>query len=140
LEDRSNLFFHGVISRREIALALNQADILVNIGNNSALQLPSKIIEYIFYEKPILNFVSIKNDSSLKTMKDYPALTIYKKNKIISKRLVDKIEKFLTHPPVVSNRYKKSIIENHSLEKISSLYKNIFLHESININKKLKIR
>lgn len=137
---RPNLFVHGVVSRKKVAVALAEADILVNIGNNSPLQLPSKIFEYIFYEKPILNFVSIKNDSSLKIIKDYPALTIYKRNKILPQKLIEKIQKFVTHPPIILGKYKKLIAASHSSERVSSLYNNIFLQNINDINKKQRYK
>jgi len=126
---KANLFVHGVVSRKEVASALAEADILVNIGNNSSLQLPSKIIEYIYYEKPMLNFTSIKNDSSLKILKDYPALTIYKNNKNISKKLSEQIEKYVTRPPAIPGKYKKFISKAYSSKKVSSLYNNIILQK-----------
>jgi hypothetical protein len=136
---RPHLFVHGVVSRKKVAAALAKADILVNIGNNSSLQLPSKIFEYIFYEKPILNFVSIRNDSSLKIIKDYPVLTIYKRNKILHQKLIEKIEKFVTHPPIILAKYKKLITATYSSERVSSLYNNIFLQDINNKNKKQRL-
>ncbi len=51
---------------------LAQADVLINIGNSVANQLPSKVIEYMGYCKPILNVYKIKNCPSLKYYNRYP--------------------------------------------------------------------
>lgn len=52
--------------------ALLHADILVNLGNCVANQMPSKIMEYISTGKPILNISMISNCSTLPVLGRYP--------------------------------------------------------------------
>lgn len=63
---------HGVVSRETIERVLEEADVLVNVGNVSSYQLPSKIVEYTATGKPILNIASVANDTSLELLADYP--------------------------------------------------------------------
>lgn len=65
---------HGRIPKAEIPSAMRQADILVNCGNITDYQLPSKIYEYMATGKPIINFVLNPKDTSLPAMKDYPSV------------------------------------------------------------------
>ena len=68
------LFLHGLVNRSKVMQAMKEADILVNIGNNNPYQLPSKLVEYVTMEKPILNLHTIDSDSSKEFLDGYPAL------------------------------------------------------------------
>lgn len=46
---------HGLCSREEVQQAMRDMDILLNIGNTTDFQLPSKAVEYLAAGKPILN-------------------------------------------------------------------------------------
>lgn len=70
---RSRVFVHGVVNRVEVHTAMMDADILVNIGNESTSQLASKVIEYMAVGRPVLNIISSQADTSLSALSDYPA-------------------------------------------------------------------
>ena len=63
-----NLQFHGPVTRKEALIAMHHSDFLINIGNTTFYQLPSKVAEYLASQKPIINFSSIDNDSSKKLL------------------------------------------------------------------------
>ncbi|MFH1983060.1 MAG: glycosyltransferase [Pseudomonadota bacterium] len=67
------LFLHGEIAREAVAPVLREADILINIGNLTSYQLPSKLVEYVSLGKPILNLHKHPQDTSLSFLKGYPA-------------------------------------------------------------------
>ncbi len=70
--------FHGRASRNSVMEAMQQADVFVNIGNATSYQLPSKVIEYASFGKPILNFSSTARDSSAAFLSEYPLfLTVH---------------------------------------------------------------
>jgi hypothetical protein len=52
--------------------AINGADILVNLGNDTAFQLPSKLVEYAATGKPILSISRAIADSSAHFLSTYP--------------------------------------------------------------------
>lgn len=56
-----NIINHGSVSVQDIYNAMEQADILVNVGNSIADSFPSKLLEYISTGKPIIN---IYNENS----------------------------------------------------------------------------
>lgn len=58
------LVLHGVVSRASAAQAVAQADVLVNLGNATAHQLPSKVVDYAATGKPVLNLAQVAEDSS----------------------------------------------------------------------------
>ncbi len=66
------IFLHGLVSPEQAREATVQADVLVNIGNKTSYQLPSKLVEYMAMGKAILNVKSIDNDSSEAFLSHYP--------------------------------------------------------------------
>ncbi len=53
---------HGLRPREEVQAAMREADILLNIGNTTDFQLPSKAVEYLAAGKLILNLSYTEND------------------------------------------------------------------------------
>ncbi|GAB4497957.1 MAG: glycosyltransferase [Saprospiraceae bacterium] len=53
---------HGLHSREKVQTAMRDMDILLNIGNTSDFQLPSKAVEYLAAGKPILNLSYTDDD------------------------------------------------------------------------------
>jgi glycosyltransferase involved in cell wall biosynthesis len=68
-----NLFLHGPVPRDRAASAMRSADVLVNLGNDTRYQLPSKIVEYAMTGRPILNLAPRSDDSSARFLDDHPA-------------------------------------------------------------------
>lgn len=62
----------GQMSIDECDAFLEDADVLVNIGNSVANMTPSKIFNYIGYGKPILNIVRVEGCPTLHYMEQYP--------------------------------------------------------------------
>jgi len=60
-----NMYFHPEIKRMDIAQALPNNTILVNIGNRSTVQLPSKISDYLALGLPVLNYHYTSKDPCL---------------------------------------------------------------------------
>lgn len=59
-------------TKDECDKALENANIILNIGNKISNQTPSKVYEYISMGKPVINFHSIKNDTSKRALAKYP--------------------------------------------------------------------
>ncbi len=63
---------HGSVKKEEVIQITENANILLNIGNSTSMQLPSKILEYIGFGKPIINVFSIEDDTSNLCLEKYP--------------------------------------------------------------------
>lgn len=84
-----NVMFLGKKTLKEINEIYIDADILVNIGNLTDNQMPSKIFEYISTGKPIINIYKMKNCPTLKYLRKYPlSLNIFEND------LLNDISKF----------------------------------------------
>lgn len=69
-----NVVAHGIVPREQALMAMQEADVLVNIGNQTPVQLPSKLVEYIWAGRPILNIASHESDSAAAYLDGHPAL------------------------------------------------------------------
>lgn len=66
------IIVNGLVKRDAyLSLIYKEADILLNIGNNSELQAPSKMLELLSTGKPIINFY-YKKDNQYKMIEKYP--------------------------------------------------------------------
>lgn len=99
LLDRS-VFVHGPVSRTRAAEEMHSAYALVNIGNTTGYQLPSKVVEYAASGKPVLNVAAVPNDSSSRFLADYPAhLTLTSRAADPSVEDVRRLGEFLNRAP-----------------------------------------
>ncbi len=120
---KSSLFVHGLVARKEVVRAMADADILVNIGNDSETQLASKVIEYMAMGKPILNIISIARDTSVLALVEYPAaLTVLREPREPSLTVLDQLAAFLRHPPSVAPDCVTAIRRQYSLAHVTDLY------------------
>ena len=119
------LFVHGEVSKDKLMVVYANSDVLLNIGNQTTYQLPSKIIEYMFTGLPILNFISIEEDLSKKALLNYSGCkTILKENRITVNFLID-ISLFILKQETLSEEQVNLMIEKYSVEKISEQYLNL---------------
>jgi glycosyltransferase involved in cell wall biosynthesis len=79
----------------EIISILNQADFLVNIGNNLNTMVPSKIFEYMSFGKPIISTSSISDDPSKEYFKTYPLSVLIDEDWNKMDQNVSKVESFV---------------------------------------------
>jgi hypothetical protein len=109
---------------------------LVNIGNATVAQIPSKVVEYVAAGKPILNVVTREDDSTAEFLKRYPlALTVnvggaqsgeWLEGAPVAPASLDlaaeRIADFLTHPPNAPAEVLAAWRERFSIHKVASDY------------------
>jgi len=122
---RSSVFVHGIVGRSEVHSAMMEADILVNIGNDSASQLASKVIEYMSMGKPILNIISAESDTSMAAMVDYPAALTLLRGETPPSTDLDALCSFIERPPSVSPTTVEAVRARYSAAHIAALYRSI---------------
>ncbi len=62
LKNNSHFVLHGLKSRKDSSEAMASMDFLINIGNITWWQLPSKIADYLGANRPIIHFSQVEND------------------------------------------------------------------------------
>ena len=90
-----NIVLHGRVPYAEAAAYMKAADILVNLGNSVANQMPSKVIDYIAAGKPVLNLYKREDCPTLRYMERHPAaLSVLESSGGPDLRTVDEVRKF----------------------------------------------
>ena len=120
----NQIFLHGQVDRDSATCAMEEADLLVNIGNGNRYQLPSKIVEYASLGKPILNLSTIDEDSSQLFLKDYAAsLNLRCQGKVPSESDVIEVMNFIRGIPYKFDQsYLYELRESFGIEAISESY------------------
>ncbi len=62
----------GYVNQDVLDEAIINTNFLVSIGNSLSRSVPSKLITYLSYGKPIIHFSSQKDDVCIEYLKDYP--------------------------------------------------------------------
>ena len=122
-----SVHLHGLMSHSTTIAGLQQADLLVNIGNANPYQLPSKVVEYACTTKPILNISCIKQDSSTEFFAGRPnTLTLNATDSVALGEHAKMLQKFLQSDsePVLES-YCEDIRARHSSEIISKEYQRL---------------
>jgi hypothetical protein len=106
---------HGHVPINIIHGVFNQADILVNIGNEHSDFIPSKIFEYISKGKAIVHFYSQNNDICIPYLQRYPlAICIKQDYSSLEKNIerYEEFEKLISDVKIDFNELKEIFIEN----------------------------
>lgn len=72
--------FLGRLPHSQVEEMMEEADFLINIGNTLSYMVPSKIFEYMAFNKPLVSTYKISDDPCL------PYLNLYKKAVLIDER------------------------------------------------------
>jgi len=122
---REAVVVHGLVGRAEVLAAMVDADVLVNIGNDSESQLASKVIEYMAVGKPIINLISLATDTSVVALAGYPAVLTLRRDSEISPTSVAMLCDFVLAPPIVPEAVVAAMCERYSASRISADYEEI---------------
>ena len=78
VQKKENVHWYHNLPLTECLGIMSHTDILINLGNKSSNQTPSKVFDYIGTGKPIINLYSLHNDTSKYYLEKYPnKLNIY---------------------------------------------------------------
>lgn len=125
------IYLNGFIGKEQVNEVIRDADILINIGNSNEYQEPSKLIEYMYSGKKILNVCSIKNDSSVALLEIYPlAINIYPDD-LTNDLVLDKLITFFNIKTKIDKESIRHILKDYLLESVADQYLKILSKQSI---------
>ncbi len=124
------VFVHGTVGRAEVLQAMVDANLLVNIGNDSETQLASKVIEYMAVARPILNLPSSPSDTSLAALADYPSVfTAMASAGPLEPATLAALADFVTCPPEVPRDAVDRALAKYTLQSVADCYEAILNSE-----------
>jgi hypothetical protein len=121
------IFLHGLVPRAAAVRAMHDATVLVNLGNSTTFQLPSKVVEYAMLGKPILNITNRLSDSSQNFFSDITGICSVNEQ-ALTEDVTEfaRVEEFIKNPPICAQADIDRLKTIHSLDSISSSYLRIF--------------
>jgi glycosyltransferase involved in cell wall biosynthesis len=118
-----HVHLHGSVPRAAIAAAMRSADILVNIGNSTSHQLPSKLVEYAAAARPILNLATSSADTGRDFLRGYPAsLTLQVRSADPDQTAIDASLAFIAAPPPLDASAISRFLIPFTLERVAAGY------------------
>lgn len=124
---KENVHWYHNLPLTECLGIMNNADILINLGNKSSNQTPSKVFDYIGTGKPIVNLYSLHNDTSKHYLENYPnKLNIYENDD----QLFENVQAFLEFTSKYSG---KTISKDQLLDLYSEYDSEVVTKETIKI-------
>lgn len=121
------IFLHGEVPRSTALAAVRAADLLVNLGNTTRHQLPSKLVDYASTGKPIVNCSSRNDDSSARFLANYPAVLNVFGDPASDADEWERLSRFIAEPPpVVEPAVVEQILEPYRLPTIAGKYEAAF--------------
>ncbi|MBI5418501.1 MAG: hypothetical protein HZA60_00265 [Deltaproteobacteria bacterium] len=121
------IFLHGMVDRPTVFRAMSEASCLVHIGNATAYQLPSKVVEYAGSGKPVINLVQSADDCSAEFFGAYPAsLRLMENEGPPARETIDKLARFIQRAQGVAPESLADFLSAYRVEAIASAYEEIF--------------
>jgi hypothetical protein len=123
----SKIFLHGLVSRASALRAMMDATVLVNLGNLTAYQLPSKVVEYVMLGKPVLNITKSVADSSQIFFSDFEGICSVTEQAFLEDiDELERVKEFIKNPPHCSQTDIDRLKRIHGLESIVESYLHLF--------------
>jgi len=121
------LFLHGLKSREIVQAAMQESTVLINLGNATDYQLPSKVIEYLALGKPVLNITQGSRNSSKIYFDDAQGICSISVEDIFGGDGVsDKVAAFIKSPPSIDLEYMEQISSQYGPVSITKQYLRFF--------------
>lgn len=116
---------YGLISRSHLFQLINKMDGLIHIGNTTSYHLPSKVVEYLYFNKAIINFRQNLEDSFERFLDDRCKIfSINPRMNYDSEFLTEFMDFIIENSS--DNPPKRSSILPYTVERIGSSYKDLF--------------
>jgi hypothetical protein len=128
---RSKYFhLHGQVDKCDIPYLMNECDFLLNIGNKTDFQLPSKSVDYLSSGKPIINICFHKKDTFAQFFQDYPLMhnIYYLDNVGFERTEIRDLLQFLfaQKGKQVDGEWLMNKKEKYEIQAIAEKYENLF--------------
>lgn len=118
---------HGYVSAEELDRRIENADILISIGNMQSNSVPSKIITYMSYGKPIIHFSLQKNDVCKEYLEKYPLALIIDavtEPKAVTKKITEFVDE-IAHTELTFSVLEENLPMNLAEYSANAIIKNI---------------
>jgi glycosyltransferase involved in cell wall biosynthesis len=116
------IFLHGAVPREAAFRAMRQADVLVNLGNETGYQLPSKVVEYVACARPVLHLGAGRGDASTEFFAAYPAALHLPVAEVDDPAAVARVACFLERLPPVDPAAAARLLAPYRVGSVAAQY------------------
>jgi hypothetical protein len=109
-------------ARAQAMRLLAEAEFVVNIGNTTPFQLPSKLVEYAAMGKHIVNFTNCNQDSSALFLKNYPGAIHMPQSDSLNSQEICRLREFLEAPPTFASEEMEPWLTQFSARAVATSY------------------
>ncbi|NNF22133.1 MAG: hypothetical protein HKN67_09335 [Saprospiraceae bacterium] len=121
----SDIHDHGFLPRPAMFELLNKMDVLLHIGNTTDYHLPSKSVEYLFFNKPVVNFTQRPDDSFDHFVNNRCPVINIRLDKSIEDESLRTFLDFVTHKREKSEPSHNNV-QKYTVQTIAGSYKTLF--------------
>jgi hypothetical protein len=118
------IFLNDFVTKQQVNELIKNSDVLLNIGNNNEYQEPSKLIEYMYSGKKILNICNIAQDSSAELLNIYPIHLNILPTELENEHVLDKLFSFFYDCATINKNTLQYILKNYMLDEVANKYLN----------------
>jgi glycosyltransferase involved in cell wall biosynthesis len=119
------VFLHGMVPRDAAFRAMDEADVLVNLGNRSGYQLPSKVVEYAASGRPVLNLAGAPDDTTVEFFDTYPAALQLPHDAVADAGTVRRVAEFLQRAPAADAESVERCLAPYRVEAVAAGYERL---------------
>lgn len=112
------------VSHEEALRRIDNADILLNLGNNITTMMPSKIFEYMSSGKPIISTAPIKKEPCIPYLKNYEYAHIVDENSPVSVEAA-RLDDFISNAKMVDPNKLKNVFYLNTAEAFVATINNL---------------
>ncbi len=119
-----NLQLHGLVTRAQVAAAMEAMHVLVNVGNTTDYHLPSKCVDYMMSGKPIINLSYSSPDPFSDFMQPYPMVLHVDVRAGLNDSHVEKIHAFIVQnqDEKIAQAPLEALIKPYTVARIADQY------------------
>lgn len=122
------IFLHGAVEPAAGMKAMSEAGMLINVGNETNYQLPSKVVELAGLKLPILNVCERDDDTAKDFFRNHPAVLNVSKEKFESgPEELNTVKRFILEPPTLNLSSIDGWLERFRVKAIASDYEKLLL-------------
>lgn len=126
------IFVHEPVPHETAGAIMSNADVLVNIGNDTPFQLPSKLVEYAGAGRPILNIGRANLDTAADFLRRYPAaISIVCRDGAPTETQVEQALQFVLAPPPIGPDMLEDFVSRFRVEPIADAYARLLDNDGI---------
>lgn len=117
------IFVHGEVPQETAHAVSSEADVLVNIDNDTPFQLPSKIVEYIASGRPILSIARNPDTDASRILRDWPTALHVNANRPTDPQQLVRLERFISEPPPApSTEELEGFLRPYRIDSVATSY------------------